>query len=138
MGLLQNWAKANELYLKAGELGCANSYYKLGLSYDYGYGVAVDEKKAKHYHELAAIGGDISARYNLGVLEEENGNLQQAMKHYAISAKAGDDDSLESIKEGYVDGYVTKEEYAQALRAYQKSQDEMKSEMRDNAHKQLT
>ena len=30
-------------------------------------------------------------------------------------------------------GHVTKEEYAKTLREYQKSQDEMKSDMRDKA-----
>ena len=29
-GMPQNHAKANELYLKAGELGCADAYYNLG------------------------------------------------------------------------------------------------------------
>ena len=32
-GLTQNWAKANELYLKAGELGCATAYFNLGILY---------------------------------------------------------------------------------------------------------
>ena len=32
-----------------------------------------------------------------------------------------------------MDGYVTKEEYANTLREYQKSQDEMKSDARDKA-----
>ena len=52
-GLPQDWAKANELYLKAGELGCAKAYFNLGNSYYNGRGVEVDKKKAKHYYELA-------------------------------------------------------------------------------------
>ena len=32
-GMPQDWAKANELYVKAGELGCAEGYYRLGNSY---------------------------------------------------------------------------------------------------------
>ena len=32
MGLPQDWLKANELYLKAGELGCAEAYFNLGNS----------------------------------------------------------------------------------------------------------
>ena len=46
-----------------------------------------------------------------------------------IAASAG------LVKEGYTAGYVnvTKDEYANTLRAYQKSVDEMKSEARDKA-----
>jgi len=49
MGLTRDRQKANELYLKAGELGYAQGYFNLGNSYDRGYGVEVDIKKAKHY-----------------------------------------------------------------------------------------
>ena len=49
----QDWAKANELWLKAGELGCAEAYFNLGNTYDNGRGVDVDEEKAHYYFELA-------------------------------------------------------------------------------------
>ena len=81
-GLAQDMTKALELWLKAGELGCAEAYLNLGMSYDQGTGVEVDKKKAKHYYELAAIGGSIHARDSLGPLEGRAGNKQQAMKHY--------------------------------------------------------
>ena len=129
----QNLLMANKLYLKAGELGHAEAYFNLGNAYVTGRGVEVDKKKAKHYWELAAMNGNIGARYNLGAWEENTGNLHRAMKHYVIATKAGGDDALDSVKDGYVDGYVTKEEYANTLREYQKSQDEMKSEARDKA-----
>ena len=56
-GFPQDMAKANELYLRAGELGCHEAYYNLGNSYDDGLGVEMDKKKAKHYYELAAMNG---------------------------------------------------------------------------------
>jgi len=66
-GLSQNWAKANELMLKAGELGCAGAYFNLGCSYrDGDADVEIDMRKARHYFELAAMEGNVSARYNLG------------------------------------------------------------------------
>ena len=132
-GLPQDWAKANELYLKAGELGCALSYYNLGIQYVNGDGMEIDKKKAKHYYELAAINGSVQARNNLGCLEGRAGNTQRAYKHLLISARAGDTASLNMVKQGYMNGHVTKEEYANALRECQKSQDEMKSEARDKA-----
>ena len=133
MGTPQNWAKANELYLKAGELGCAEAYHNLGNSYDNGRGVEIDEKKAKHYWELAAMGGCVFARHNLGCAEEEAGNNQRAMKHFLISARVGDKDSLDKVTSGFRSGIITKDEYEEALRTYHNSQLEMKSEARDEA-----
>ena len=132
-GLPQDRAKANELYLKAGELGCAKAYYSLGNSYREGMGVDINTKKAKQYYELAAMNGDITARHNLGGLEYNAGSHHRAFKHFVISARAGDKLSLDTVKGGYTGGLVTKEEYANTLRGYQQSQDEMKSEARDKA-----
>ena len=133
MGLPQDRAKANELYLKAGELGCATAYYNLGNAYRLGRGVEVDKKKAKHCYELGAINGHVYARHNLAGLEGQAGNHQRAIKHFLLAAKAGMMNALDVVKGGYKDGIVTKEEYANALREYQKSQDEMKSDARDKA-----
>ena len=132
-GLPQDRAKIIELYLKAGQLGCALANFNLGVHYTTGDGVEVDEKKAKHYWELAAMNGSVQARHNLGVDEYEAGNYHRAFKHFIISASAGHKKSLDNIKGGYMDGDVTKEQYANTLREYQKSQDEMKSDARDKA-----
>jgi hypothetical protein len=132
-GLRQDMAKANELWLKAGQLGCAQAYHNLGYTYENGIGVEVDKKKAKHYYELAAMKGSIPARHNLGCLEGQAGNHQRAMKHCLIAARAGCNKSLNTVKGGFMDEDVTKAEYANALPEYQKSQDEMKSDARDNA-----
>ena len=130
-GLPQDWLKANELYLKAGELGCAPAYLNLGNSYDIGRGVERDKEKAKHYYELAAMDGDVHARHNLGCSEGKAGNYQRALKHFILASRAGYKQSLEAVKAGYTHGHVTKDEYANTLRAHQKSVDEMKSETRD-------
>ena len=66
LGLPRDMKKANELFLKGGELGCADAYLGLGISYDRGLGVDIDKKKAKYYWELAAIGGNETARHNVG------------------------------------------------------------------------
>ena len=133
LGIPRDRAKANELYLKAGELGCAEAYFNLGNAYDNGRGVEIDKQKAKYFYELAAIGGDLSARHNLGCSEGQVGNLQRAYKHFILAAKAGHDKALGMVKQGFMKGDVTKDEYANTLRAYQKSKDEMKSEARDKA-----
>ena len=132
-GVPQDMAKANELWLKAGELGCAEAYHNLGNSYSVGNGVEIDKKKAMHYYELAAMNGDVMSRHNLGAIEGQAGNYQRAYKHLLLSARAGDKQSLENVKQGYINGRVTKEEYTNTLRAYQMSQDEVKSDARDKA-----
>ena len=68
-GLPQDYEKAMELWHRAGELGCATSYYSISRAYYRGEGVERDMKKAKHYCELAAIGGSVEARHNLGCLK---------------------------------------------------------------------
>ena len=130
-GMPQDWSKANELWLKAGELGCANGYNNLGHSYYNGRGVDMDIKKAKYYWELGAMDGDVFARHNIGCIEGNAGNDNRAYKHLMLSTKAGYKYSLDVVKEGFMDGMVTKDEYASTLRAYQKRVDEMKSDDRD-------
>jgi len=129
----QDLNKANELLHKAVELGSCNANYELALMYLKGEGVERDAEKTIHHWKLAAIGGHEGARYNLGVFEYNVGNMERSYKHYMIAARGGFDMSLKKVGEGYKDGYVTKDEYANTLRAYQCSVDEMKSKQRDIA-----
>ena len=132
-GLPQNYAKALELLLRAGELGCADAYGKTGVAYKNGEGVDVDLKKAEHYFELAAMGGDSFARNNLGVMEGELGNYDRAMKHWMIAVRDGDDKALQNITILYSKGHATKDDHAKALRSYQACLDEIRSDQRDEA-----
>ena len=132
-GLPQDEAKANELFLKAGELGCAVAYYNLANAYSQGRGVGMDKKKANHYWELAAMNGHVRSRHNIGCMEANAGNTPRAFKHFIIAAKAGSKDSLDIVQQGFFDGIVSKDEFANTLRAYQESNNEMKSEARDRA-----
>jgi TPR repeat protein len=133
-GLPQNYEKAVELWHRAGKLGSVESYHNIGNAYYFGRGVERDEKKAKHYYELAAIGGYVSARYNLGIVVEENaGKMRIALNHHMVAAGCGHDKSLEVIREFYMNGHATKDDYAKALRAHQKYIDGIKSAQRDEA-----
>ena len=97
-GFPQDDDKALELFVWAGELGHAKAYCCVGHAYENGHGVEIDEKKANHYHKLAAIEGDIHARQNLGNNEENAGNMKRALKHYMIAAEGGQPDSLKAIQ----------------------------------------
>ena len=132
-GLRQNYRKANKLFLRAGGLGDATAYCNIGYAYDLGEGVERDTRKAKYYYEIAAVGGDIISRNNLGCLEAQEGNMDRAMKHFIISAAAGHDKSLKAMQQGYLDCHATKDDFEKALRAHKESKDEMKSEQREAA-----
>ena len=132
-GMPQNYDKALKFWHRAGELGCAESYYNIGNAYYHGNGVEMDMKQAKHFYELAAIWGYSGARYNLGCFEEGTGNMSRALKHYMIAVGCGHDQSLKKIREFYMNGHATKDDYAKALRAYQKYIDGIKSAQRDEA-----
>ena len=129
-GLSQDYAKANKLWLQAGKLGCAEAYYSLSTYY---YGIVRNQKKAEYFCELAAMGGDVFARHNLGCIEYNAGNYERAYKHYMLAAKAGNKDSLDEVKDGFMRGFVAKDEYASTLRAHQKRAAEMNSDMREKA-----
>ena len=131
MSLPQDYEKAMELWLRAGELGSVEAYYCVGIAYRDGEGVERDMKKARYYFELAAMGGDVDARQNVGVFEARAGNYDRAVKHWMISAEAGDDDSLEKIRKCFMNGHATKDDFEKALRAHKKAKDEMKSDQRE-------
>ena len=132
-GLQQDYSKALELWHRAGELGNAKAYHNIGHAYHTGRGVERDDQKANHYYELAAMGGDASARYNLGNSERRVGNWDRALKHYMIAAGGGYNGSVKKIRQMYLDGYATKEDYTSALRAYQVYLEEVRSEQRNEA-----
>ena len=132
-GFPQDYDKAFELFVRAGELGHAKAYCCVGYAYSIGEGVDIDKMKATQHFKLAAIEGNVNARYNLGNNEQRAGNMNRALKHYMIAAEGGEPDSLKEIRELYTNGYATKDNYATALRAYQAYLVEIKSTQRDAA-----
>ena len=119
---------------KAAALGHADAHYLLSLLYREGLGVEMNEKKEVYHLEEAAIGGHPDARNNLGCNEARNERYERATKHFIIAAKLGHNESLEGVKEGFADGYVSKEDYESALRGHQAAVDETKSEKRAAAY----
>ena len=129
----QEREKAVELWLRAGELGHARAYCNIGYSYVNGEGVEMDRKKAKHYWELGAMGGNVVARHNLGTFENNEGKMDRAVKHWMMAAGAGWDESLASTRQCFMNGHATKEDFEKALRAHKEAKNEMKSDQREAA-----
>ena len=132
-GYPQDYTKALEYWHRAADLGYTKALCCIGCAYEGGDGVGRDDKKAKYYYEMAAMQGDATARYNLGLSERRSGNIDRFLKHNMIAVKGGDNDALKEIKECYTYGIATKEDYTKALQAYQAYLGEIKSPQRDKA-----
>ena len=133
LGLPQSMSRAFKLWEEAAELGSVSALFSVGVAYYEGEGVREDKEKAAEYLSKAAMQGHAESRHNLGCMEETKGNSENAVRHWLISAKMGFIDSLEAIKESFVGGLVTKEQYTEALKGYQNAVEEMKSHERDEA-----
>jgi len=134
----RNVPKAIELWKQAAKLGSIDAYAYLGdaynLQFDNRRGVRQGERDWKisaQYYESAAKGGHVQARLNLAALYQDNRNpdrdLHISRRQFLIAAKQGHDGGLVVVKQGYVKGEYTKDEFANALRAHKDSQDVVKS-----------
>ena len=123
---------------KAVALGYTEAHYIIAGMNTLGVGVGEDEAKMIHHLEQASIGGHPSSRYLLAKYEEENGRMDRAAKHCIIAAKLGHDDALKMVKECYISGFVTKEDFAAALRGHQAAIDATKSDQRTKAEEFYT
>ena len=133
LGLQEDMRKAAELFTAAAELGSVDALYRLGVSYQRGDGVEQDKEKAAEFYKKAAMQGYADSRHNLGNHEGRKGNYDRAVRHFLISAKMGYKKSVQNIKEMFMGGIATKEQYAQALKEYQDAVEGMKSHDRDEA-----
>ena len=122
-------------WTKASELGEAMSHYNLSILYKKGEGVETDEKKEVHHLEEAAIAGYPQARNELAFREGKMKRFDRAVKHWMINANLGHDESLKALKSFYKFGYVSKDDFAAALRAYHAAVKATKSPQRDAAAK---
>ena len=126
-----DYEKAVEYFTKAAKLGDANAHCCLGDLYRNGNGVEKDEKKAIFHFEQAAIGGHPFARGNLAEHELRNGRPDRAVKHVIIGANLGCNNNLKFVKDLFVEGITSKEDYAAALHGYQTAVNETKNAERE-------
>ena len=128
-----DYKRAFEYCTRAAALGDVLAHFQLSCLYREGKGVDKDEKMELHHLIEAAISGHPMARHNLGCLEREKGRVDRAATHWIIAAKLGDDRSLEAVKDLYKAGYVSKDDFATALRGHQAAVDATKSPQREAA-----
>ena len=104
----KRYDKAYEWFKKASDSGDTYAMDKLGSLYNYGLGVAKDEKEGFRLHKKAAEQMDPCALYNLA-LDYETGrgtdkNIQMAIKIYSQAASAGSPEAQYDLGILYFDG----------------------------------
>ena len=60
-------------------------------------------------------------------------NAAAELNRYVSETIPVDEETLDKVKKGFTDGFVTKDDYADTLRTHQKVQGGMKSDMRERA-----
>ena len=93
--------KSLEYHTKAAELGNVAAHFCLGCLYYNGV----------YHFEQAAIGGHPQARGILALHEKIKCRRDRAAKHFIIAANLGCDLSMQEVKDLFVAGIVSKEEY---------------------------
>jgi TPR repeat protein len=88
-------------------------------------------KKAKFHLEPAAMAGHEVARYMLGFMDFEEGKKERAVKHWIISASAGNQHAMHQLRKFFEKGVVNRNTIDSTLKAYNNSCAEMRSEARD-------
>ena len=137
-GLTKDVPRAIELFTEAAELGSVEAHCQLGIAYYAGDGVEEDKPRGIQLWQQSARKGHAMSRHKLGVVEFHNGNYKLAVQHWMISAKIGLEDSLNVVKDMFMEGHATKAQYAEALRGYGDAAEEMKSHQREEVKRLIS
>lgn len=133
-GVFQSDTKALEMRIRAAELGNSQAYYFIGYFYDKGIVVEEDKSKAVEYLEISAKKGSALAHHQLAVNHHRSiGNIDESIKHLKVAASAGNKDAVDELMSMFKEKTLPKEDLTQTLRAYQASNDLIRSEDRDFA-----
>lgn len=117
-GLQMDHDKAKDLYTRAAMLGCGNAHDSLGYIYDDEVG---DREKAKFHFEAAAMAGVVTARFNIGAREYNDGNMDRAIMHWTIAAESGCSFAMNEMITFYGKGSIDVELIEWTLAAYNSS-----------------
>ena len=128
--------KAMSYFITAAELGSAQACSNIGLHYNDGISISKDTEKAAFFYRAGAFRGCISSRDDIGSHEYEERNVETAIRHWKISAEAGNQQSLDRLKtifNGNLVGkdFISKEYMDNVYRACHEAQKNVKSESRE-------
>lgn len=132
--------KALGYYIQAVELGSADVCVKISGYYrDMEENILpVDRKRASLFDTVGALRGDVTGRYNIGLIEYDKGNHEIGIRHWKIAAEAGCQASLDALKETYNSNgkmagkaFLSMEDMNSIYRVCHEAQEEVKSEERE-------
>jgi TPR repeat protein len=118
-----------QVFNRAAELGCSKAHSHLADVYHQGG----DLKKTRFHFEAAAMAGNEFARCIVGVMQSQSGNMERAVKHWAIAASAGQYKAMHHLRILFGKGFVSRESIDSTLISYNNSCAEMRSDGRDAA-----
>ena len=95
-----------------------------------------DYNKAMRLFTRGAKLGDSICLYNVGMKRKAE-DMNDSVHYFLKSASAGFQLALDEVKQFYLAEYITKDEYARALRSFQSAHDKVKSEARTKFNKRL-
>lgn len=114
--------------LTLAKVGDVDAQYEVGLAYETGDGVALDEAEAARWFRQAALQGSVEAQYHLARLVARGAKgLKQdyptALKLYQDAAAKGHAPAMDALGQAYQQGRGTEVDLAKAAEWYQKAAD---------------
>ena len=137
-GVMIDWDEGLKWIKQAAAEGFGKASYFIGQCYWDGRNtIERDMDKAIKYFKQAGDDGFVYAFATAADALYQEGEIEESMLNYRKAAMCGvnDEDLFTQLREGFGEGYITKEEYAYTLREYQKVSNEMKSASRTFALK---
>ncbi len=96
-----------------------NGQPNLGLIFDNGHGVTLDNKEAVNLFKMSAEQGQANAQSNLGLMyyngQGVNQDFKEAVKWYRMSAEQGHANAQNKLGKMYAKGKGVTQDYVQAL-----------------------
>ena len=127
MGLQQDKAEGLKWIRRAVEAGSGKAAGMIGTYYYLGNGVEKDCDKALEYYQKATELGDSTAFSLMGHIQMNKGDVEEGILNIRKAAMCGLSVArlFSTLKYGFAEGYITKDEYAFTLRENQAACNEM-------------
>ena len=131
-GLAKDLRRSCALFHRAADLGQTDAMCELGRMYALGVdGVSLDETKGREFLERAAKKGHTKALVNLAALEKGKGRAELELTYLRTAAAAGDGYAVKILWKRFREGAICKDDLEESLRAYQKANEDIRSEERE-------
>ena len=123
--------------LTLAKVGDVDAQYQVGLAYETGKNVAVDEAEAARWYRQAALQGNVEAQYHLArLVSRGTKGLKQdyptALKLYQDAAAKGYAPAMDALGQAYQQGRGAEVDLTKAAEWYQKAADQKLADAQNN------